>query len=60
MNTDASVDTLSRIAVEDGIARDHHGRQLWGCTKDVGVCPVLVSELWEAFEGLLIAWEKGD
>ncbi|PPD76067.1 hypothetical protein GOBAR_DD27004 [Gossypium barbadense] len=34
VNMDASVDTLSRIAVVVGVARDHNGRCLWGYTKD--------------------------
>ncbi|KAE8699617.1 hypothetical protein F3Y22_tig00110576pilonHSYRG00048 [Hibiscus syriacus] len=41
------------------VARDSAGRWLFGFSKFIGACSVTDAELWGAFVGLNLAWDKG-
>jgi hypothetical protein len=42
-----------------GLIRGNGGAWLGGFAKGLGECRVMVAELWGAFEGLKLAWERG-
>ncbi|KAK2373854.1 Polynucleotidyl transferase, ribonuclease H superfamily protein [Trifolium repens] len=42
-----------------GLIRGNEGAWLGGFAKGLGECRVMVAELWGAFEGLKLAWERG-
>ncbi|KAK4270869.1 hypothetical protein QN277_019637 [Acacia crassicarpa] len=41
------------------IIRDHEGRWLDGCCRNIRICNSLAAELWALLDGLRLAWSRG-
>ncbi|EEF41122.1 conserved hypothetical protein [Ricinus communis] len=46
-------------AAGGGVFRDYRGRCVVGFMCNIGYCSAIGAELWAAFHGLTIAWNKG-
>ncbi|GMI86798.1 hypothetical protein HRI_002349100 [Hibiscus trionum] len=59
LNADGSVYGQHKEAAIGGVVRDSLGRWLFGFARRIGVCSVLMAELWAAYEALMHAWRMG-
>ncbi|KAK8491672.1 hypothetical protein V6N11_050107 [Hibiscus sabdariffa] len=56
-NSDGAVRTSDSWAAAGGVIRDAYGCWIYGCTRSIGCCSVLMSELWAAHDILIAAWD---
>ncbi|KAL4354521.1 hypothetical protein GQ457_06G016340 [Hibiscus cannabinus] len=59
VNVDAAVSTVDSSAGLGTSFRDDIGEWLFGSTRFIGRCSVLIAELWAIHEGLMHAWSRG-
>ncbi|CAN1808181.1 Meiotic recombination protein DMC1 homolog [Linum perenne] len=59
INSDGSVNPISRQASARGLIRDAEGRCLLVFTINLGTCSITRAEMSEAITGLELAWDKG-
>ncbi|KAG8493011.1 hypothetical protein CXB51_012640 [Gossypium anomalum] len=59
LNTDGSVNYENMFAAAGGLLRDQKGAWIVGYTRYLGICEVIVSELWGILHGLQIALDRG-
>ncbi|KAL4335710.1 hypothetical protein GQ457_07G012060 [Hibiscus cannabinus] len=59
VNVDAAVNVLDQRAVVGGVYRDSDGEWIYGFSRNIGRCSVVLAELWAILEALRRAWEKG-
>ena len=58
LNSDGSVANDRRASCE-GLLHGTQGEFLGGFAANLGVCLISVAEIWDAYYGLLLAWNKG-
>ncbi|KAL4385529.1 hypothetical protein GQ457_15G002390 [Hibiscus cannabinus] len=59
VNVDATVSTVDSSTGLGTAFRDDRGEWLFGSTRFIGRCSLLVAELWAIHEGLMHAWSRG-
>ncbi|KAL4346674.1 hypothetical protein GQ457_17G015250 [Hibiscus cannabinus] len=59
LNIDGSRVSPEGFASCGGVVRTSSGEWIIGFSKYVRICSTVVAELWDVFEGLVLAWTKG-
>ncbi|KAK8479689.1 hypothetical protein V6N11_009833 [Hibiscus sabdariffa] len=59
VNVDAAVNAVDQRAFVGGVFRDNDGAWLFGFSRSIGRCSVVLAELWAILEALRRAWAKG-
>ncbi|KAL4325829.1 hypothetical protein GQ457_11G022230 [Hibiscus cannabinus] len=59
VNVDGAVGDSPVMATSGGVIRDEAGEWLLGFAHSIGSCSILCDELWDAFDSLLLAWQRG-
>lgn len=59
LSTDGAINRSGETSV-DGLIRDNNRKWIAGFGMRIGVCSVMVAELQGLYQGLSIAWQKGD
>jgi len=58
LNTDGASRGNPGLAAAGGVVRDGDGNWCYGFS-NIGICSAPLAELWRAYYGLNIAWERG-
>ncbi|KAE8713526.1 hypothetical protein F3Y22_tig00110206pilonHSYRG00050 [Hibiscus syriacus] len=58
-NLDGAVRTCNNMAVVGGILRNSKGEWVFGFTRSIGRCSILIAELWGVHDLLLHTWRLG-
>lgn len=59
LNTDGASRGNPGLATAGGVVRDGDGNWCYGFSLNIGICSAPLAELWGAYYGLNIAWERG-
>ncbi|MBA0632716.1 hypothetical protein Godav_001403 [Gossypium davidsonii] len=59
MNTNGASKPHTRLVCSAGIAKDSHGRWIFGYNRNIRKCSVKQAELWAIYDGLKLFWSKG-
>ncbi|KAL4340467.1 hypothetical protein GQ457_08G018660 [Hibiscus cannabinus] len=59
INTDGAVTGRLNLATIGGVMRNNVGAWIFGFSRGVGCCSVLMAELWAVHDALLYAWNFG-
>lgn len=56
LNTDG---TRKQSGAASALLRDQNGRWIIGFGMNIGMCSVIMAELWGLYQGLCMAWQQG-